>query len=321
MLEGEYFQSLIPSACAKREMIQVKMTIKKTIQLVNVIVVLAVAALFGDAQAQDYAVLSEAQAIDFSFNQTWNNHHEQTVYVCTGNYAYAFHSHSNCPGLSNCRGQIQYASASYAIYTMGRRPCCRCWSDVSSDDCQDDNPYYGGGGGAGDDELYAYIALAVIVTGAIILSNDVYLHPVFSLEKTESFYGEDYRGVGWAVGFRKTFDQAALEYGASFIKPTSSEYLRSFFDFESDMRVGGHLNLIQYFQRRRKYAVWQPFVGMSANFVDGDGGGFGFGGMMGIQRQLTERLSFDFRYELTSFTNQLQVGLFYRYQDEYFWQR
>lgn len=319
MLEDKYLHFLILSNCTQRGLKQDKMTIKKTFQLVQVIAVFTVAAIFGNAQAQGYALLSEGSAIDFTFNQTWYNHQEQTVYVCTGNYAYAFHSHSNCPGLSNCRGQIQYASASYAIYNMGRRPCCRCWSNASSEDCQDDNPYYGGGGG--DDELYAYIALAIVVTGAVILSNDVYIFPVLSFKKTETFYGEENRGVGWAVGFRKTFERAALEYGASFIKQANSEYVNSFFDFESGMRVGGHLNLIQYFERKRKYAVWQPFVGMSANFVDVDGGGFGFGGMMGIQRQLTERLSLDFRYELTNYTNQAQIGLFYRYQDEYFWQR
>ena len=27
----------------------------------------------------------------------------QTVYICTGPYAYAYHSTPNCPGLSNCK--------------------------------------------------------------------------------------------------------------------------------------------------------------------------------------------------------------------------
>ena len=36
----------------------------------------------------------------------------QTVYICTGLYAYAYHSISNYPGLNNCKGEINYTDVS-----------------------------------------------------------------------------------------------------------------------------------------------------------------------------------------------------------------
>ena len=85
----------------------------------------------------------------------------QTVYVCTGSYAYAYHSRSNCPGLGNCKGDIRYTDENYAVNSLNRVPCCRCWSNVSGR-CKDDNPYYSGGSGSGGDnsEAYAYLAIA-----------------------------------------------------------------------------------------------------------------------------------------------------------------
>ena len=34
----------------------------------------------------------------------------QTVYICSGQYAYAYHSRKNCAGLNNCKGQVQYTN-------------------------------------------------------------------------------------------------------------------------------------------------------------------------------------------------------------------
>jgi hypothetical protein len=61
----------------------------------------------------------------------------QTVYVCMGSYAYAFHSTSTCSGLRSCNGAINYTDSEYAQVTMGRKPCCICWSNVREDCTQD----------------------------------------------------------------------------------------------------------------------------------------------------------------------------------------
>ena len=39
----------------------------------------------------------------------------QTVYVCTGNYAYTYHSRNDCRGLNNCQADVQYTDEQYAI--------------------------------------------------------------------------------------------------------------------------------------------------------------------------------------------------------------
>lgn len=250
---------------------------------------------------------------------------DQTVYVCTGSYAYAYHSQSNCPGLNNCKGQIQYTNESHAVYTMGRRPCCRCWADVQNGSCKDDNPTYGtaggGGGGGGDAETYAYIALAVVVTGALILSNDMYIYPIYSLDNTEIFNKPRQPGAGWAVGFRKTFDNGAIEYGASFIRDREDGYLQDLFNFDVGIRAGGHLNAITYFGNRSPYSPTKAYWGTSFNFLENSSEIFGYGGILGIQRMVNHWLSFDARYEITNQTNRVQLGLIMTYQEEYFWKR
>lgn len=65
---------------------------------------------------------------------------QQRVYICTGQYAYAYHSRPDCPGLNNCKGEIRYTDEHTAINRLERIPCCRCWSNVAGR-CKDDNPY------------------------------------------------------------------------------------------------------------------------------------------------------------------------------------
>ncbi len=64
---------------------------------------------------------------------------QQRVYICTGQYAYAYHSRPDCPGLNNCKGEIKYTDEHTAINRLERIPCCRCWSNVKGR-CIDDNP-------------------------------------------------------------------------------------------------------------------------------------------------------------------------------------
>src|SRR5262245_25534217 len=72
----------------------------------------------------------------------------QIVYICTGAYAYSYHSNANCAGLGNCKASIGYIDENTAYYNYKRRPCCRCWSN-NSNDCKDDLVGGGGNGGGG----------------------------------------------------------------------------------------------------------------------------------------------------------------------------
>jgi hypothetical protein len=246
----------------------------------------------------------------------------QTVYVCIGSYAYAYHSRSDCPGLGNCKGDINYTDENYATGTLGRVPCCRCWSNVT-ERCKDDNPYYGGSGGSGDNsEAYAYLAVAIVATSAIILSNDIYLYPAISFHNptgNNNYYGQQSSngiGSGWTFGFRKTFKHSALEYGASFI--TSKVHYRNGYSYTSEIdRWGGHLNFVHQIFYHKTPNWLKVYFGPSTNVVYD----FGYGGMLGAEMKLFDRLRFDVRYELTTQTNQLQAGLIFTYQKKYFWQK
>jgi len=51
---------------------------------------------------------------------------ENTVYICTGQYAKAYHKSRNCRGLGNCRGDIKQVSIEEAK-RMERTPCGYCY--------------------------------------------------------------------------------------------------------------------------------------------------------------------------------------------------
>ena len=48
------------------------------------------------------------------------------VYICDGQYAYAYHSTNYCAGLNNCRAGVFYTMERKAR-DMGRTPCARCF--------------------------------------------------------------------------------------------------------------------------------------------------------------------------------------------------
>jgi hypothetical protein len=52
----------------------------------------------------------------------------QEVQVCTGEYAYAYHSHGDCPGLNACSEDVLSTSEFEAIQEFQRKPCCLCWA-------------------------------------------------------------------------------------------------------------------------------------------------------------------------------------------------
>lgn len=261
-------------------------------------------------------------SVDHNHNENYEtrevSQYSQTVYVCTGAYAYAYHSRPNCPSLGNCKGDIRYTDENYAVNNMGRVPCCRCWSNVAGR-CKDDNPYYGGGSGGGgsDDEAYAYLAIAFVTLSAAILSNDMYVYPTYSFYKKSNPDSDISNGTGWIFGFRKTFKHSALEYGASYLK-SENEYNYGYGSYIDEVdRWGGHFNFVQQiFYNKTPY--WLKFYfGPSINYVYD----FGYGGIVGTEMRLFDRLKFDVRYEYTTQTNQIQAGLIFTYQKKYFWKK
>jgi hypothetical protein len=271
---------------------------------------------------------------------------DQIVYVCNGPYAYAYHSISNCSGLNNCSAEVQYTNESYATYTMGRVPCCKCWSNTNGR-CKDDNPYnsnYRGGGGGGEDGsgLLA-LGFAIVTLSAIILSNDISVHGITALDPMPEIYRTQANSkIGMGVGFnsslRKTFKKSALEYGGGLINykeeisinannlawdSTSNSYVNQL-DPDSLSLIYNHtipfvqFAFLKYFDfKANSNNQLQWFLGPVINLNEQSS----FGLISGIQWKPLDRLKFDIRYQITNHTNRFSLGLIFNYQKKYFWQK
>jgi hypothetical protein len=249
----------------------------------------------------------------------------QNVIVCSGQYAYAYHSRDNCPGLNNCQAQLFTVSEYDAVNKYSRKACCRCWQNVSNN-CHDDNPTNSGGRNtASSDAGYAYIALAFVATGAILLSNEVYVAPTYSFQRSSNVSNSisgtlDFKNLssfGWTIQFRKKFPQSNLEYGAGFI---DYKYpLDNNFNYNPNKRIWrANINYIFNVFYDKLPERFNIFLGPSANF-EFDRSKPGFGAVAGCSYRLFDRLKVDIRHELTSTTNQTSIGLQFLYQKKYFW--
>ncbi|MHA8096770.1 hypothetical protein U8591_06495 [Aquirufa antheringensis] len=221
----------------------------------------------------------------------------QTVYVCTGSYAYAYHSRSNCNGLNNCKGEIKYTDEYYARTGLNRKPCCICWSNVIGD-CKNDNTEAVGSGGAGgngsNNDALAAVGIAIIAGSAAILSNDFYLHNNFN------FANKEVSPLSIGLGFRKLLKESAIEYGL--ILGDNVDY---------------QLSYLHKIHSSKKSDRFNVFLGPSLNYVDQ----IGFGGLLSSQYTLGKVVKLDVRYELTSQSHRISLGFIFHYQDKYFWQR
>lgn len=56
---------------------------------------------------------------------------QEAVYICTGQYAKAYHTNRNCLGLSNCAGEVKEVSLQDAE-DIGRHACGFCVNTSSS---------------------------------------------------------------------------------------------------------------------------------------------------------------------------------------------
>jgi hypothetical protein len=256
--------------------------------------------------------------------------HSQTVYVCTGSYAYAYHSRSDCPGLNNCKGEIRYTDAYTATYSLKRKPCCRCWSNVVNN-CHDDNRSYYQSGGGGSGGAYAVLGLGIIIaaSSAVILSNEVSASFSFSTDYSRLYLspnsGKVRYGPGVTVLFRKNFkfspkSKASIEYGFSYHAltthyvsnnniPYNSVGPQWAFNFNYQHQIfGNKINSDKF------YLNAGPCISFSDYICAG-------GGVFSIAYKPHSRVKLEFRTELTNAYFQFKVGVRFLYQKYYFWQK
>jgi hypothetical protein len=200
--------------------------------------------------------------------------------------------------LNNCKGEIKYTDENYARTSLNRKPCCICWSNVYGD-CNNDNPSgvgSGGSGGSGNsNDAMAAVGIAIIAGSAAVLSNDFYIFNNLDL------YKKSPSQISWGLGFRKLFKDSALEYGV-----VLGDYV--------DWNVSYLKRIHTSHQNDRFNILLGPSILTYRSNI-------GYGGIISSQYTLNKVIKFDLRYELTSQTNRVSLGLIFHYQNKYFWQR
>lgn len=210
-----------------------------------------------------------------------------------------------------------------ALRSRWNKPCCRCWSNVKNN-CKDDNPSYGnayGGGSGSNDDVGGAVVLAIVAGSAFVLSNDLYLYRINSFYDNNINTGINTSQIGnstgWAFGFRKTFNKSALEYGMSIFQ-TEIKYNNNFSNISEIYKY--NLNYVHNLFDSKLPENLKVYMGPTINSSD-ILDNIGYGGIIGTNYKIFDRLKIDLRYEYSNQTNQILLGLIFNYQKKYFWQK
>jgi hypothetical protein len=151
----------------------------------------------------------------------------------------------------------------------------------------------------------AYLLLAV--ASPVLFANDMYFYPTYSFYSSSSKKSNyDYNpkkiiGLGYSFGFRKNFKNSSLEYGISNFNNRI---------FYSQSKLGFHVNYMHRIFLKNPSKYLKLSVGPTINSVED----IGFGVIIGNELKISNRFKFDFRYELSTQTNQIQLGVIYNFQ-------
>jgi hypothetical protein len=180
-----------------------------------------------------------------------------------------------------------------------------------------------GGNGTSPNESHPFLIIGVgILAGElVVLSNDFYLYPSYSFVKG-FFEDQDYvRGIGYIFGLRKTFKHSAIEYGMSITTFSDRYYMsdgtNTWAQYYADKKPGIHINYVHQILYNKTPSWQKIYIGPTINLVND----FGYGGIIGTELKFAKRFKFDVRYEYSSQTNQIQAGIIFNFQREYFWRK
>jgi len=154
--------------------------------------------------------------------------------------------------------------------------------------------------------LLIFKLLLIAVVYPIYSANDIYLHPNLSYLSIDNHNLKYKPTFSFDVGLRVDYSNSALEYGISHIVYESSVFDSNYNEIDY---WGLHISYLQNIFSEKTPDKLNFYVGPSINYVSD----FGIGGIVGVNYKLFDRLMFDFRYELTSQTNQLSAGLIFTY--------
>jgi len=294
------------------------------------------------------------------FSQTNTKEAEEVdqVLVCTGKNFEAFHSDKRCTGLDNCTDSLQTVLYDVALDSLGRKLCCICWENPGKD-CVNDNPdayvpsdneyedeedddYYGETPGIYVDDWWWWGAdggpywVAVMAVGSVVLlSNEVYVgasYPYLPPRLSSNLRLDVEPAVGVDLMFRKNLKRDAFEYGFNYhtfdlIEETNAGAAITS-ERERLMWVVSYLhNFNQHFynpngkENKVKFFAG-PLVTFGVNEWNEDNRNeFGVGGIVTMSFPLSKRVFIDVRSQMSNYSSEIKLGLRWRYQEKYPWQK
>lgn len=167
---------------------------------------------------------------------------------------------------------------------------------------------YSNYGNSSSSEAAAYVAVGIVGIATAVFSNDFYIQFIKSNSSKFNNRNRFIEDHGYAFGFRKTFDKSAIELGTSLIPQT--DYTG---EEGGSIKWGAHCNYIYNIPLIKNKEKANLLLGASANSFFTKSEPFGVGGLLGISFKIFNWLRFESRYELTTYTDRINTGLFLTY--------
>jgi hypothetical protein len=284
----------------------------------------------------------------FLFILVINNAYSQIVVICTGEYAKVYHSKENCTGLNNCKSEIIKVLQRDAVnkYKL-QRPCCVCWYPSPIGCATDDmpiknqatkfNPYVPAFSSDEEMKLYAYanakkkeeetramaagaILIAASGVGLLIVSNDFYVHKIFSLQNDPN-NTNNISSNAIDFGFRIRFKNSAFEYGTTIYDEKINEgriisngilydnYISTNTVFGYNIAFNQNISKLRNGNNKTKI-----YIGAGLNGIFTKNHFIGYSGQIGFNFDLLKRIKLDTRIEVGNYTSEIKTGIIFNYK-------
>lgn len=121
--------------------------------------------------------------------------------------------------------------------------------------------------------------------------------------------GLDYDPIfSFDAGLRVNFKESALEYGVSHLVYESKVFDSQYNEIEY---WGLHINYLQNIFYKNTPEYFNIYIGPTVNYVSK----IGIGAIVGTNIRVARRLKIDCRYELSTETNHIQLGLIFTFNN------
>lgn len=176
------------------------------------------------------------------------------------------------------------------------------------------------------------IITPVVASMIVLLANDVYFRYVQPFQKFEHGYHIYSYNWGYSAGLRKKFKSTHLEVGFLHVNEVAKYKEPEMWENSisrpppispPSRRTTFQASFLAHVLRKQTPDAMEPYIGITynRNGALGPTHGWGFGGLIGAEYQIMDRLNLDFRYELSEKTNLVQLGLNFTFQKKMLWEK